>query len=995
MVPVTLNANSSGASGFVATPTALTFNFQNGSVIPQTQQVVISSGTSSNPTFSVNAITSNGAPWLSVGPSSATTPTSVSVTVNPSGLAAGTYFAALVINAPGTTGLVVPIEVTVGAASTVTVMPGQLSFAYQLGTTAPAPQTLNVTASGAPVSFTATASSASCGNNWLVVSPQSSATPSTLSVQINTTSLQAGNCPGTINISAPGTSNPNISIPVTLLASSSPLLVLPTTAPTFTYQIGTAAPATQTVQVNSTSSPLNFTVAATPVSGGPAFLNVTPMTGTTPQAITLSVNQTVLASLGPNTYAENVTVTSPGAGNSPQTFTVTLVVGSNPTFTASQTAATFNYQIGQASPASQTISLTSNGAPLSYTVSTAATSCNGFLTATPASGITSFQPGQQSQIVLSVNTTGLTTPQTCTGTVTVSTGSGGPSLTIPVALNVSSTPLPIISPGAINVIAVAGSTNNITQPVSIVSTDPATALNFTATAVTNPPGATWLSVAPQTGSTPATLQLTLNPMGLPQGVYTGSVNITSTSPNVPAQTIPVTLTVAAAPIAVSPLSLSFSQAVGGTAPSSQTIQVAGLSPGATIGAAVSMLNSSGWLTASISGNTITVTANGSQLPQGTYSGVISIIAPGAANSPFYVPVTFTVGGAPIFAVNPASVNFKYQLNTALPPAQTIQIASASGTVPFNAVAVAGPGTTGGLVFITLSPASGTTPGALTVSLNPTVVATLGPGTYTNTIQLSSSPLGSTQPITVTLTITAVGPPTVTAIVNGADFLAGSVSPGEIVTIFGTNIGPSTPQGLQLTSAGLVATTLGTTSVTFNGVPAPLIYVSANQVNAIVPYQVAGLSSATVVVMNNGSPSAAFQVQVSPTAPAIFAEGQNGSGQGAILNQDLTINSPANPAARGSVIAIYGTGEGQLNPPGVTGSVTSSTGTTFPKPNAPVTVMIGGQPATVVYAGSAPGLVSGVIQVNVMVPTNIAPGNQPVALTIGGVESPGVITAAIK
>jgi uncharacterized protein (TIGR03437 family) len=170
-------------------------------------------------------------------------------------------------------------------------------------------------------------------------------------------------------------------------------------------------------------------------------------------------------------------------------------------------------------------------------------------------------------------------------------------------------------------------------------------------------------------------------------------------------------------------------------------------------------------------------------------------------------------------------------------------------------------------------------------------------------------------------------------------------------------------------------------VTFNGIPAALVYVSANQINAIVPYEVAGQNTVNVVVKNGGATSASFQVNVVATAPGIFASGQNGSGQGAILNQDLTVNSSANPAARGTAIAIYGTGEGQLTPAGVTASVTPSTGTTFPKPLQPVTVTVGGQPATILYAGEAPGLVSGVIQVNVQLPNNIGTGDQPVVITV--------------
>jgi hypothetical protein len=153
------------------------------------------------------------------------------------------------------------------------------------------------------ISFTATPSFPStntCGTNWLVISPQSSSTPSTLSVQINTSGLQPGTCTGNIDISAPGATNPTQSIPVSLLVSSNPLLQLPTTGTVFNYQTGTTTPAPQTIQVTSSSTPLNFTVTSTPVSAGPDFLTITPNSGTTPQALTLSVNPMVLAGLAPN-----------------------------------------------------------------------------------------------------------------------------------------------------------------------------------------------------------------------------------------------------------------------------------------------------------------------------------------------------------------------------------------------------------------------------------------------------------------------------------------------------------------------------------------------------------------------------------------------------------------------------------------------------------------------------------------------------------------------
>jgi uncharacterized protein (TIGR03437 family) len=176
--------------------------------------------------------------------------------------------------------------------------------------------------------------------------------------------------------------------------------------------------------------------------------------------------------------------------------------------------------------------------------------------------------------------------------------------------------------------------------------------------------------------------------------------------------------------------------------------------------------------------------------------------------------------------------------------------------------------------------------------------------------------------------------------------------------------------------------LGGVTVTFNGVPAPLLFVTALQVNAIVPYEIAGQPTANIVVQFGGSMSATLQANVVDTRPAIFSLTTGGSGQGAILNQDSTVNGTNNPAAKGSVIQIYATGEGQLVPKVPTGSATPGV-PPFPMPVAtPITVTIGGQPAQIQYAGEAPTLVSGVIQVNAVVPTSTASGNQTVVLTIG-------------
>jgi uncharacterized protein (TIGR03437 family) len=240
--------------------------------------------------------------------------------------------------------------------------------------------------------------------------------------------------------------------------------------------------------------------------------------------------------------------------------------------------------------------------------------------------------------------------------------------------------------------------------------------------------------------------------------------------------------------------------------------------------------------------------------------------------------------------------------------------------------------------------------------------------------------GGDQTIMVSLTVSEAAAPAVNSVVNAASFLHGPISPGELVTIFGANIGPVT--GILFTpDNGHVDTTLGDTVVMFDNFAAPLIYVSATQINAIVPYGIPSNASISLTVTHANAVSASFSIASADTAPGIFSALQTGIGQGAILNSNLSPNSALNPAPMGSIVSIFATGEGLLTPQPATGSM-SGPSLPLPVPNAAVSVTIGGEPAEVSYHGEAPTLVSGVLQVNVKIPTNIHSGNQLVVLTIG-------------
>jgi uncharacterized protein (TIGR03437 family) len=224
-----------------------------------------------------------------------------------------------------------------------------------------------------------------------------------------------------------------------------------------------------------------------------------------------------------------------------------------------------------------------------------------------------------------------------------------------------------------------------------------------------------------------------------------------------------------------------------------------------------------------------------------------------------------------------------------------------------------------------------------------------------------------------------------------------IAPGLVFTLKGIFPGPATSSLAQIDpNTGGIAKTLEGVQVLVNGIACALTYVSNTQINAIAPYELAGVTGfASVQAVYNGVPGTIFFVTIAPTAPGILSF-DDGTGQGAILNQDQSINSAQNPAAIGTIITIFATGEGQTNPPGVDGGLATNVNN-LPHPVAPVSVTIGGVPVTnFAYAGTAPDEVWGLFQLDVTIPPGVTPGpSVPVVLTVGGVSSQKGLTMAVQ
>ena len=234
------------------------------------------------------------------------------------------------------------------------------------------------------------------------------------------------------------------------------------------------------------------------------------------------------------------------------------------------------------------------------------------------------------------------------------------------------------------------------------------------------------------------------------------------------------------------------------------------------------------------------------------------------------------------------------------------------------------------------------------------------------------------------------------VINAANFIS-PVAPGSLVSIFGSELAG----GLAQADTIPLATSMSNVSVTFNGVPAPLLFVSGGQINAQLPWNVLSsgtAGTATVVVTRNNQASAPQSLQVGPFSPGIFALGNIA----VAINPDGSIAAPAGaipgiatkPAKIGDPggLVILCTGLGAVDPPGVNGADSLDalrSATTKP------TVLIGGTAATVVFAGMSPQFV-GVNQINVAVPSGTPTGDAvSLQLSLGGMTTSATVTIAVS
>jgi uncharacterized protein (TIGR03437 family) len=643
-----------------------------------------------------------------------------------------------------------------------------------------------------------------------------------------------------------------------------------------------------------------------------------------------------------------------------------------------------NWQLGTPAPQPVVVGVNS-GFPFTASVSADATS---WLQVTP----TSRGPGAPTLTLTPVVSNLGSGTYTATVTLTenlppdlAALGSNTTSFTVTLKANVQPTLLNAYGALGFNV----NPAGSAVAPTIITLTTNGTPAPFTAS-ITPVSGGNWLSVTPSSGTTPGPLTLTANPMGLASGFYNSNLIIQGPLNTL---TLPIGLSIAPTTVTVNPTSVSFSRAPGQGATVPPTIvQIQLANP--TLTFSVTTQTGGNWLTAALGPfGSVELTASAVNLGPGTYQGTLTIVATAPVSATVTVPVTLTVIGSvgpQQFTVSPSSL-------TLTGPADSLVTGNLSVNVVSGQPYFTIPSSTG-ISLITVTPPAAiiqyNSPATTQYTAPATIqltIPTAAPGTHQASITIGWNGGSAVIPVTVYATATSSMPPVMAYITSSGSATPGSIAPGELITIFGSGLGGA-PASLTLTGPLNATTNLGGTQVLINGTPAPMIFTSTGQVNAIVPYEVGTSGTASVQVVAAGIRSGSWALPLAPSAPSVFTYGAVGIGQGAIVNQDGSINSAANPASRGTAIEIYATGGGQTSPSSLTGSVAQSAANL----TLPVTVTIGGVNAQVLYAGNAPGEVEGVVQINVVVPPSVTPGLAlPVLVTIGGVSSQTAVTAAVE
>jgi uncharacterized protein (TIGR03437 family) len=730
-------------------------------------------------------------------------------------------------------------------------------------------------------------------------------------------------------------------------------------------------------------------------------------------------------SLAPGTYSGAVTVNAPGANPPFLNVNISATVGPTlpPQLVANTTQISQSVEQG-AGPLSNSISLANNGSgTINFTATAQTVSGGSWLSLPSPSG--SFGNSAPYSLVVDINPSQLAAG-VYRGTIVVSgTSISGPitPVTIPVALTVSASAHVIqITQGALNFRAVTTGSSPLPQSFGIQNVGQGT-MNWTA-AVVDASGAAvpWLALSSSSGSVAANsgismVGVTITPLRLTPGDYYALVHISSDADNSP-QTVTVLMTVLASSTAsfadIETTSLVFTGAAG-TVPSSQVINIAAVGP--ANGAAMSYtstavtLDGAPWYASIPRTNTIQVGSpdriivqpDFTLLQPGAYSGSISLLFQDGSTRTIKILSVVTAGsvtGSFIPAASCSSSKLDVQFSPPLLQGSNSFIAYAgqqntlAATVVFDCSGAKFAGSNG---QVTAYFSDGEPSQSLTYNSSTSTWSTVWSPTNIAkspvTVQVTATGFNGATPaagqsasFVATLAAGATAPlVSAGGVVSAASFQADvPIGVGGLITIFGNQL----VTGIAGQAGNVpLPTSVNGTQVLLQNQALPILYASNGQINVQVPYETNVNVPQNLVVQRGSAVSAPFNIQVASVQPAIFLESANG--QAIIVNSaNNVIAAPGNAVTAGNVIIIYCTGLGPTNPFVETGTAaTAPAYITTPG----ITATIGGQNATLYYAGLTPGF-PGLYQINALVPPGVTGNSVPVVVTLAGQVSPAATIA---
>jgi uncharacterized protein (TIGR03437 family) len=611
---------------------------------------------------------------------------------------------------------------------------------------------------------------------------------------------------------------------------------------------------------------------------------------------------------------------------------------------------------------------------------------------------------------------GITVPPYLTSGNQVAVLSIGGVSGIPALISVVATGLILSQTGA-TFQAVAGSATTFQQNIFVIGTNQVT--NWIATASTIS-GGNWLQVTPAIGTSdpsqsPPSIQISASAQNLAPGSYYGQVTISPVDTN-SAQTITVVLNVLpggqSPGISLQPTGLLFTSTAGAALPSAQTIQI--INPTTVtlaFSGTASVPSGAPWFQFTpekgtvAPGAPVAITVQpSSSLPSGIYPG--SITFQFSDGSQRVLSLLWVVSSTGTSGSSRKPYTSRPLATTTCTPTQLLPLFTELGVnfsspvawpTPIQASIVddCGNPLTSGSVSLSFSngdPALGMSPvqdGTWTATWTP-----INPVTSSLMVTLTAQLL--TPSIQGTTMVSGAAPANpLVPIVNSGGVVstasyAASPAPGTLISIFGTELAGSTLQASSLP----LPDQLGITQLAIGGVTVPLLFVSDNQVNALVPYGLQSKAKYTVIAQRGTAISTAQTISVQDALPGIFTPDQSGKGQGYIFlianDGSQILAEPSTPATAGDVVTIYCAGLGEVQPSLQAGMPAPST--TLEYTVNPVTATIGGVGANVAFGGLTPGFV-GLYQVNLTVPGGVTPGDSvPVILSVAGQSSVPVTMA---